>query len=365
MSSKDLAPDAVQDPSGAPAGGGRCARTTWSRKHTTVVAFAVALVATFVACLGMGRLSIPFADTLKILLGHLTPLTPEQTWTDMQASAVVNVRLPRLVGAALAGAALALSGAAYQSIFKNPLVSPDLLGISSGACVGAAAAILLELPALGIQVSALVMGLVTVFCTTRIPKFFHNNSSLMLVLAGVIMSGLMSSLLGVEKYVADPEKNLAEIVYWTMGSFANIKMSDVGLVAPAMIVSGAALIAIRWRIGLLSLGEQEAKSLGVNIKRTRGFAILCSTILTACAVCMCGTVGWVGLIIPHLSRLVIGHDNRYSIPLAGVFGALFMVVVDTIARCLTGSEIPLSIITGLLGAPLFVWLLGRQRTRIS
>ncbi len=340
-------------------------RVAWNRRHSLILAFAVAFVLVFVFCLGMGRLGVPFGETLKIMVNDFTPFSPEQTWTDMQRSAIVNVRLPRLVGASLVGAALALSGAAYQGIFKNPLVSPDLLGISNGACVGAAAAILLGLPSLGIQFSALVMGLVTVFVTTRIPRFFHNSSSLMLVLAGVIMSGLMSSLLGVAKYVADPDDNLAEIVYWTMGSFANIRMSDVLIVAPAIVIAGIVLIAMRWRIGLLSLGEQEAKSLGVDIKRTRGLAILCSTVLTACAVCMCGTIGWVGLIIPHLSRLVIGHDNRYAIPLAGLLGAVFMVVVDTVARCLTGSEIPLSIITGLLGAPLFVWLLARQRTRIS
>ena len=280
-------------------------------------------------------------------------------------SVILAVRLPRLMGAMLVGSALSLSGAAYQSLFRNPLVSPDLLGISSGACVGAAFAILLELPASLVQLSALGTGLLTVFLTTLIPGLFRNRSSLMLVLSGVIMSGFMSALLGIAKYVADPENHLASIVYWTMGSFSNVRMKDVLLISPPILAAMAALLLLRWRVNLLSLGDAEAGSLGVNVRRARGVTILCSTVLTACAVCLCGTIGWAGLIVPHLGRLIVGQDNRYLLPMSAVLGALFLVVVDTLARNLTGSEIPLSIITGVLGAPLFVWLLARQRARIG
>lgn len=280
-------------------------------------------------------------------------------------SVILAVRLPRLMGAMLVGSALSLSGAAYQSLFRNPLVSPDLLGISSGACVGAAFAILLELPAPLVQLSALGTGLLTVFLTTLIPGLFRNRSSLMLVLSGVIMSGFMSALLGIAKYVADPENHLASIVYWTMGSFSNVRMKDVLLISPPILAAMAALLLLRWRVNLLSLGDAEAGSLGVNVRRARGVTILCSTVLTACAVCLCGTIGWAGLIVPHLGRLIVGQDNRYLLPMSAVLGALFLVVVDTLARNLTGSEIPLSIITGVLGAPLFVWLLARQRARIG
>lgn len=280
-------------------------------------------------------------------------------------SVILAVRLPRLMGAMLVGSALSLSGAAYQSLFRNPLVSPDLLGISSGACVGAAFAILLELPASLVQLSALGTGLLTVFLTTLIPGLFRNRSSLMLVLSGVIMSGFMSALLGIAKYVADPENHLASIVYWTMGSFSNVRMKDVLLISPPILAAMAALLLLRWRVNLLSLGDAEAGSLGVNVRRSRGVTILCSTVLTACAVCLCGTIGWAGLIVPHLGRLIVGQDNRYLLPMSAVLGALFLVVVDTLARNLTGSEIPLSIITGVLGAPLFVWLLARQRARIG
>ena len=257
---------------------------------------------------------------------------------------------------------------AEKILFKEGrinIVSPDLLGISSGACVGAAFAILLELPAPLVQLSALGTGLLTVILTTLIPGLFRNRSSLMLVLSGVIMSGFMSALLGIAKYVADPENHLATIVYWTMGSFSNVRMKDVLLISPPILAAMAALLLLRWRVNLLSLGDAEAGSLGVNVRRARGVTILFSTVLTACAVCLCGTIGWAGLIVPHLGRLIVGQDNRYLLPMSAVLGALFLVVVDTLARNLTGSEIPLSIITGVLGAPLFVWLLARQRARIG
>lgn len=334
-------------------------------RNRLIWTFVLALAVTAVVCLGLGRFSVPFLQSLRILVNAFTPWRLETTWSDRMESVILAVRLPRLMGAMLVGSALSLSGAAYQSLFRNPLVSPDLLGISSGACVGAAFAILLELPAPLVQLSALGTGLLTVFLTTLIPGLFRNRSSLMLVLSGVIMSGFMSALLGIAKYVADPENHLASIVYWTMGSFSNVRMKDVLLISPPILAAMAALLLLRWRVNLLSLGDAEAGSLGVNVRRARGVTILCSTVLTACAVCLCGTIGWAGLIVPHLGRLIVGQDNRYLLPMSAVLGALFLVVVDTLARNLTGSEIPLSIITGVLGAPLFVWLLARQRARIG
>lgn len=336
----------------------------WTKKHTTILAFGLALAAVMIVCLGLGRFSVPPAQSVRILLSRIFP-GMRMTWTDKMETVILSVRLPRIIGSALVGAALALSGATYQGIFKNPLVSPDLLGVSNGACVGAAVAILLGLSSLEIQLCALVTGLVSVLAAASIPKFFRNSSSLMLVLAGVIVSGFMSALLGLTKYLADPDDQLASIVYWTMGSFATVRMSDVLIVMPAMLIVMAVLLLLRWRVNLLSLGDQEAKSLGVDVKKTRDAAILCSTVLTACAVCLCGTIGWVGLIIPHFGRLIIGHDNRFLLPISTILGALFMVIVDTLARNLTGSEIPLSILTGILGAPLFLWLLARQKARIS
>lgn len=330
-----------------------------------IAGIAAGIVVAFLICLSLGRYNVPILQVAKIIINNFLPLQLDITWTDQMESIVMEIRLPRLIGALLVGSALAMSGATYQGLFKNPLVSPDLLGVSSGACVGASVAILLNRSSLEIQLAALAMGLLAVLISTTIPKFFKNTSNLMLVLSGIIVSGFMSAFQGIVKYLADPQLQLASIVFWMMGSLSSVKGSDILRVGPAMLIVGVILFLIRWRINLLSLGSAEAKSLGVNVPRVRGLAILCATILTASAVCLCGTIGWVGLIMPHLGRLLVGEDNRYLIPASALLGALFMIIVDTVARNLTGTEIPLGIITGLLGAPMFVWLLARQKARID
>ena len=338
-------------------------------KRWMLAGFAVVLVFVFLICLCVGRFYVPPLQTARILFNCLAegifhaPL--EVTWNDSMESIILNVRFPRLLAAVLVGAGLSVSGAAYQGVFKNPLVSPDLLGVSAGATVGASLAILLGCASTLIQLSALAGGFLAVFITVSIPKLFRNNSSTMLVLAGIIIAGFMSSLQSLMKYIADPEVELSSVVFWTLGSLASIKMTDVLMVAPAMLAAFVAVIAMRWRVNLLSLGESEALSLGVHVSRVRGLLILCSTVLTACSVCMCGTIGWIGLVIPHFSRLIIGEDNRYMIPASVLLGASFMVIVDTFARNLTGSEIPLSIITGVLGTPVFIWLLKMQKVRVQ
>jgi len=339
------------------------------KKRTILAILAAAFLAVFIGAICFGRHSVPLRQTLRLLVNHVStglfraPLA--KTWTDSMKSMVINVRLPRVIAAAAIGAGLSVSGATYQGIFKNPLVSPDLLGVSAGATVGASAAILLGLSSSLIQLCALVGGICAVLITVSIPRMFNNSSSTMLVLAGIVVSGFMSALQGLAKYVADPESQLASIVFWTMGSLASVMMKTVLPVLPAMAVALFLILGIRWRINLLSLGTAEAQSLGVNITLVRGLAVVCSTILTACSVCISGTIGWVGLVIPHFSRLLIGEDNRYMIPAAMLLGASFMVVVDTLARTLTSGEIPLSIITGLLGTPIFIILLKRQKSRIS
>lgn len=319
-------------------------------------------VALSLAALCLGRYELSIVDVVKILLSPVLGL--QQTWTDAMANVVFQVRLPRVFAALLVGAGLAISGTTYQGIFKNPLVSPDLLGVSAGACVGAALAILNGLGAGGIQVGALLGGLLAVAITTSIPKLLKNSSSLILVLAGIIVAGFMSSALGLLKYVADPETQLPEIVFWQMGSLATTSMYDVVMVMPAMLISMVLLVAVRWRINILSLGEEEAGSLGINTKMIRGLAIICSTIATACAVCISGTVGWIGLVVPHICRMMVGPDNTRVIPLSIFAGASFMLFVDTVARTVTSGEIPLSILTGFIGAPLYGWLLFKQRMKI-
>jgi iron complex transport system permease protein len=316
----------------------------------------------FAASLTRGRFNVPVMEMARILTSRLTAL--DVTWTSQMENVILKIRLPRLVGAALVGGALSVSGTAYQSVFKNPLVSPDLLGVSSGACVGASAAILMHWGALGVQLSALAAGILAVVITTSIPRFFRNGSTPMLVLSGVIVSGFMTSIQGLLKYAADPHNELPSIVYWAMGSFGSVTVRDIAVIGPIAVIVMTILFALRWRINLLSLGDSEARSLGVDIRRMRGLVVFCATLLTAGAVCMSGTIGWIGLVIPHLGRILAGHDNKRLVPVSILLGASFTILVDTFARNLTASEIPLSILTGIIGTPLFIWLLFVQRTTI-
>ena len=320
---------------------------------------AVVLVALSAAALCLGAYEVPLRDIPGILLSPLTrPQDP--AWSAMEANVVLQVRVPRVLGAILVGAALAVAGAAYQGTFRNPLVSPDLLGVSSGACIGAAVAILGDWGLVGKQVAAFVGGIAAVACTMLIPRLLRRDSTVTLVLAGIIVGGFCGSVLGIIKYVADPETELPEIVYWSMGSLAKVTAATLWYVGPVIAVCITAMLSLRWRINLLSLGDREAKALGVNLRRERGAVIALATLLTASATCVAGTVGWVGLVIPHLARFAVGPNATRSLPVACVMAAVFLLVVDTLSR-ISGHEIPLGIITGLVGTPFFIVLLARQK----
>ncbi len=329
-----------------------------------VAALLTVLLALGVLAMCLGNYQIAPSTVAKILVGQLPGVHMDVTWPRAVETVVLQVRLPRTLGAMCVGAALALSGATYQGVFRNPLVSPDLLGVSAGACVGAASAILLHTGRASLQVMALATGLAAVALATAIPRILRNHSTMTLILSGVIVAGLMNSTLGLLKYIADPETELADITYWMMGSFSLIKGSELLMVAPVMTLAAAILFAIRWRINLLSLGDQQAKSLGVSLRSTRLTTIVCSTALTGCAVCISGTVGWVGLVVPHIGRLIAGPDNTRLLPVSAVVGGIFMLIIDTLARTLSAAEIPLSILTGFIGAPLYIWLLYRNRVTI-
>lgn len=307
----------------------------------------------------VGRYYVSPANALKILLSPLTAM--EVTWTQTDYNVVMLLRLPRIITAFLVGSALSLSGATFQGIFKNPLVSPDLLGVSSGATVGAALAILMGLGSIGIQGAAFGFGILAVSLTMLIPTILRKSSTLMLVLSGIIVGGFMNSILGLMKYMADPETELADITYWTLGSISKVDPEVLRVVAPIIIVTSLVLIGMRWRINVLSLGDQEARTMGVNVRMERTLMILSATLLTAGAVCLSGTIGWIGLVIPHLSRLLVGNNHSRLIPVTVVIGAAFLIIVDTLARTLTGGEIPLGILTGFIGAPFFTWILFKKR----
>ena len=319
------------------------------------------LLAGIILSVCAGKYTVKPGESLRILLCSL--LRRDSGAEQMTVNVVMGLRVPRILASILVGASLSVSGAAYQGIFKNPLVSPDFLGVSSGACIGAALAILLSLTTPMISLFAFLGGIAAVALTVMIPELLRSRANIMLVLSGIIVGSAMSSVLGFIKYIADPDTQLASITYWTMGSFSYISLKELGIVLPVLLLPMAVLILMSWWIDVLSMGEDEARALGANVKRIRLIAIICSTLLTAGSVCIAGTISWIGLIVPHFGRMIVGSSNRRLIPAAGLLGGIFMLVVDTLTRTVGTTEMPVSILTGLIGAPFFCWLLVRQQRR--
>jgi len=320
----------------------------------------IVLGALIIAALCMGRYSMNPLDVIAVIRAKIFGGESSEAMENI----LFRIRLPRVGAAILIGAALTLSGAAYQSTMRNPLVSPDLLGVSSGASVGAALAIFLGLSLRAIQFFAFAGGIFAVMLATSLPKLLRNSSNMMLVLSGIIVSGFMNALIGILRFVSREQDQLASIVFWQMGSLSRVNAAQLFSVAPSILLCLAVMIAISWRLNILSFGEDEARTVGVNVPVLRGITIACATLLTASAVSVSGTIGWIGLIIPHFGRLICGSDNTKLMPLAVILGGAFLLVIDTLARCLTSMEIPLSILSGLIGAPFFAWLLVRQRAKI-
>lgn len=331
--------------------------------HVLFAGLLLVLAGLIIIAVGLGRYYISPIQVIQIFLSKIVKIEP--AWEAQAESVIFTLRLPRILSALLVGTALSLSGAAYQGVFKNPLVAPDMLGVSAGACVGASTAILFHANQLGIQTAAFAGGILAVAMTAAIPRIIRNNSMMTLVLAGVIVSGLMNSIMGVLKYLADPDTQLASITHWQLGSLSAAVWRDIYSVGPAIVIAAAILIVIRWKINILSLGEKEAKTLGVDTIKIRGLVVVCATILTASAVCISGTIGWIGLVIPHFGRMLVGPDNRKLIPVSAVLGASFLLLIDTLARNITSAELPLSILTGLIGAPFYFYLLLKQRMKLS
>lgn len=323
----------------------------------TIFLALLTLLCAFVA-LCVGRFYISFGDVFSVL-AHSIGLG-EGAASNI-TNVIENLRIPRIIAAILVGAALSVSGAAYQGVFKNQLVSPDLLGVSAGACVGATTAIIFDLSLFWIQIFAFGFGLAAVAITLAIPKMMGRSSTLMLVLSGIIVSGLMGSVIGFLKYVADPETKLPDIVYWQLGSLAKLDSENLKYIATVMIICAVLLIAMSWRINLLSLGDESAARLGVNVAYERSIIIICATLLTACSVCISGIVAWVGLLMPHLARMLVGANNIRSMPASIFMGAMFLLFVDTLARSISVSEVPLGVLTGFIGTVFFVWVLWRNK----
>ena len=312
-----------------------------------------ALFAVSILCIGIGRYHLSPAQSMEVLFKSLAGKGVET----MAWLVVINVRLPRILLALFVGAGLAVSGTSFQALFSNPLATPDTLGVATGASFGAVLALLISNNLLTVQLFALAMGLAALFLTCIISKINGRTSMIMVVLAGMVVSSLFEALVSFMKYGADLEEELPTITYWLMGSMSKASLTGIANGIPLIVVGIAILYLLRWRLNILSLNEDEAKSMGVNVKKLRLVVMAASTLVTASSVSMCGQMGWIGLLIPHGARMIYGSDNRKIVPVSICLGGAFMVIIDTAARAATAAEIPISILTALIGAPFFILLL--------
>lgn len=309
---------------------------------------ATLLLALIALCLG--QYTIALQDVIKVLTLQKVDLVNAET-------VIFNIRIPRILVSLVVGSGLATAGASFQALFSNPLATPDTLGCANGASFGAALGILLGLNALGIQISALIFGILAVVLVFVFTRYRHANQIMMIILGGMVVSSLFSALVSLIKYVADPNDVLPVITFWLMGSFSNSTIRSLYTGVPMIVLGMVVLYLMRYRMNALSLKEEEAASLGINVRQNRMIVIVASSLITASVVSMCGVVGWVGLLIPHISRMLFGNNHTKVIPGCIVFGALFMLIIDTIARCMYQAEIPVSILTAIIGAPVFLLLL--------
>lgn len=316
------------------------------------------LVLVFVSVF-LGRYPVSVFDIIGLFLSPFTGRNVDPT----HVGVILHVRLPRVILGALVGGSLAVSGAAFQGLFRNPLVSSGMLGVSSGAGFGAALALILFDPFFYVYPLSFGFGLMAVFLCFFIGRVTGSTQAVTLVLGGVIVGSIFSALISFLKYVADPYDELPAIVFWLMGSLSRAEYSQILTAGLPMVAGSLGLMIIRWRLNILAMGDKEAHSLGLNVNLNRIFIIVCATLATAGAVCVSGVIGWVGLVVPHMGRMMIGNNNKDLIPVAFCMGAAFLVLVDDISRLISSSEMPLGILTSLIGGPFFIYLLKKTKGR--
>jgi len=323
------------------------------KKRFAFIGFAFLLV--FFSAFLVGRYSVSLEGLFKSL-PYLLPFYGREI-AGTESTVVILIRLPRILAAGLIGAALSTAGLSYQGMFRNPMVSPDILGASTGAGFGAALSILLGFGYFGITLTAFAFGLSAVLLACLVSRFSRLNGTLALILGGIMISSLFSAGTSFIKLIADTQDQLPAITYWLMGSLTSIRQTDLPFIAIPIGIGLLPLFFLRWRINLLTVGEDEAKSMGIHTGRLRLVVIICATLVTAASVAVSGMIGWVGLVIPHFSRMIFGYDYRRLIPASILMGAIFLIVVDNIARTVLTSEIPLGILTSFVGAPVFIYLI--------
>jgi iron complex transport system permease protein len=319
---------------------------------------AALLLSSVVVASGVGAFHVPMGDVLTTLVRAIGG-GPTDAPVDI---VLLRIRLPRIGAAVMVGAALSAAGAAYQSLFRNALVSPDILGVSSGAGLGAVVGILAGLPVAGIELLGFAGGLVTVGLVMTLARTLRGGGDvLVLVLAGIVVGALAGAAISLVKVLADPYDQLPAITFWLLGSLAGTKLTDVMATLPPVLIGLVPLLLLRWRVGVLSLGDDEARALGVDVARLRAIVIGSATLVTAAVVAISGVIGWVGLMVPHMARLLVGPRFDRLLPASMLLGSAFMVAVDTLARSAARIEIPLGVLTAVIGGPIFVWLLAKAR----
>ncbi len=331
-------------------------RTIEQTHRRTVYGMIFILAVCILASFTLGRYPVSMTELLGVLGYKLgLPLTP--FWTSQVEAAVWNIRLPRVVLSVLVGCCLAAAGASYQGVFQNPMASPDILGASAGAGFGAALAILLGASSVGITIGAFTASLLTVALVFTVSRHAKGDRVLGLVLAGIMVSSLFQSGTSFLKLAADPNNQLPQITYWLMGSLSGAKWSDIFFVLLPMLAGLIPLLALRWQLNVITMGDDEARAMGVNAPRIRLWIVICSTLVTASAVSVSGMIGWVGLVIPHMMRRIVGSDYRFLMPASMLGGGIFLLVVDNVSRNATTAGIPIGILTAFIGAPFFLWLI--------
>ncbi len=318
--------------------------------------FALAMVA-----MTIGRYQISVLDTVKILLSPISPAYAGDI-PEVAKRLVLQIRAPRILAALLIGASFGATGTAFQAIFKNPLVDSNILGVTTGAGFGAAIAILLRGTHWQIQISAFLFGLLAVSLSFFGSRLYKATPLLVLTLMGILVGSLFSSLTALLKYMADPLDSLPAITFWLLGSLTNITWRSLPVLAAIALTGLVFFWFLGWRFNIISLGDEEAKSLGINPVHMKMMIIFAATLMTAAAVSISGVIGWVGLVIPHAGRMMVGPDHKRLIPATIGLGAAFLLLIDLIARALLPGEIPLGVLTGLVGVPLLMGLLRKNRT---
>jgi iron complex transport system permease protein len=329
-------------------------------KKLLVVLLAVLIFLSTIS-IAVGKYYIDPVTVLRILLAKFVAV--ERDWKDQMETIVWKIRFPRVVSAVVVGAGLALSAAILQSMFQNPLVSPFILGVSSGAGFGACVAIVLGLNMLLLQLSVFVGGIVAVALTCILGSDGNGGSKISLVLAGVIVGGFFTSLISAIKYLADPYEKLPAIVYWMMGSLAYVSNESLFWTLPVIVISTGVLYLYRWKFNILALGDREALALGEDTRKLKMIGIVFTTLLVSATVALAGVIGWVGLVIANMTRMITGPDLNRLIPVSALLGAIYLLLIDDLARTLATVEIPLGILTSLVGAPVFIYILRKSQRR--